>query len=101
MAQQHPPFPKTPAQGADAKFIVPLVALEADAAYSRVLGLLTTQYRRGRYQESNGTKALTQALSALSEKASYHYRLAQGHGHLLLCWHGTNATEVPFGRGAA
>jgi len=101
MAQQHPPFPTTPAHNAEAKFIHTLIALEADAAHSRTLDLLKSQFRRSRYKENDGTKTLTQALVALSDKAHEHYRGALRCGELLMCWHGTNATEVPFVRGAA
>lgn len=100
MAQQHPTFPQEPANLADAKFIYPLIALEADAASARVLDLLKSQFRRSRYKENDGSKALTQALVALNDKAADHYRKAQRHGELLLCWHGTKATAVTEG-GAA
>ena len=101
MAQlKNPTFPKEPAKPADAKFIYPLIALETDAASARIHDLLKNQFRRSRYKENDGSKALTQALVALNNKAAEYYRKAQSRGELLLCWHGTKATAVPEG-GAA
>ena len=101
MAQHHPHFPQEPAKPAHAKFIYPLIALETDAASARILDLLKSQFRRSHYKENDGSKALTQALVALNDKAAEHYRKAQRHGELLLCWHGTKSTTVPAEGGAA
>ncbi len=90
--QQHPPFPAEPKLGCGAENIFALVALEKDAAASRISALCTGANKRSKWKKTPHTNSLFLAEFALIEAANQNFKKARDFGQLLFCWHGTKAT---------
>jgi hypothetical protein len=92
MAQQHPRFPDGPGPSQSVTHIFAIVALECDAADSRLLALYLAEMKRKNFSgQTEKTRALWEAFIAVREKANTNFVQAKKYGQLLYAFHGTKA----------
>lgn len=90
MTKNHPPFPQE-TKDQPTQHIYALVALESDAAASRLESAKDAADRAAKFKDTPHTKALWLAFCALRDEAERNFRRAQEAGDLLICFHGTHA----------
>jgi hypothetical protein len=91
MAQQHPKFPDA-SPGTHVNNIFALVALECDAAQSRLLSLYKAEFKKNNFSSLTGkSRALWEGFTALRDKTRENFFKAQTYGQLPYAFHGTKA----------
>lgn len=94
MATRHPPFPSTPKDKGDMRFIWAYCALKEDASASRLMALYDKAQATNTHRNTGTSHALWEGYYLVNEQARNDFREAQRKGELLFAWHGTKATEV-------
>lgn len=96
MAQQHPKFPEDTL--AIRRHIHALVALEADAADSRIHAMHNAMVAKNGWREQSAQqRALWEAHWALRCKADDQYCFARSAGQLPFAFHGTTVFQTQGG----
>lgn len=98
MAQHHPPFPTVSGSPGHIQYIYALIALESDAANSRIDALYTAEIKKNKFRSgAPAAKALWEAHCALREQARKQFKDARDGGQLLYAFHGTKAFQAQGG----
>lgn len=90
MAKHHPPFPQE-TKGELTPHIYALIALESDAAASRLQAAKDAADKAAKYRTTPHNHALWLGYAALRDEAARNFRKARDAGDLLICFHGTRA----------